>query len=203
MLVYVEFLSRRPGASLHAFHTLIGGAQAIWAAEQPDDVLVAKLGRTWRLGPEPEYLFAWWMPRHGLERLQDWEGAFASAADTIEASFNVAGRIDRGGCYEPLEEPIVATSERYYLERFDLAPGATRKDVRSLYAERRAAHPELTLNLLVDRIGRLAPDPRGLALWGLPSWAQLDGVARDFDDGDHPVRLVTAGTYAVFGNEIL
>lgn len=203
MLVYVEFISRRPGVSLETFHTLVRSSQDDWAAEQADDVIVAKLGRTYRLGPEPEYLYAWWLPRHGLERLQDWESAFASVSDTIGASIEAAGRIDRAGCYDPLEEPIVATSERYYLERLDFAPGATREDVQSFYTKRRSQHPELTLNLLIDRIGGLGPDPRCLALWGLPSWADLDGVARDLEGIDHPVRMVTAGTYTVIGNETI
>lgn len=203
MLVYVEFISRRPGVSLDTFHTLLKSSQDDWAAEQTDDVIVAKLGRTYRLGPDPEYLYAWWVPRHGLERLDEWESAFASAGDTIGASIEAIGRIDRAGCYDPLEEPIVATSERYYLERLDFAPGATREDVRALYAERRAKHPELTLNLLIDRIGGLAPDPRCLALWSLPSWGDLEGVARDLEDIDHPVRLVTASTYSVIGKETI
>lgn len=166
MLVYVEFISRRAGASLQAFHTVIGGGQADWASEHPDDVMVASIGRTWWLGPGPEYLYAWWMPAHGLERLDDWEQTFDSGAtDAFEESFQLAGRIDRAGCYEPLQDPIVGTTDRYYLEFLDFAPDATREDVRSLYARRCADNPELSLNLLVDRIGALAPEPRSLALW--------------------------------------
>lgn len=206
MLVYVELISRQPAASLRAFHTVIGGGQADWVSEHPEDVMVASTGRAWRLGPEPAYLYAWWMPAHGLERIDDWEQTFGSGVtDAFEESFQLAGRIDRAGCYEPLEEPVVGTTERYYLEFLDFAPDATREEVRALYARRRADHPELILNLLVDRIGGLAPDPRCLALWGLPSWAALDDVARDLDldGGEYPVRLITAGTYSVLGKETL
>lgn len=145
MLVYVEFISRRAGASLQAFHTVIGGGQADWASEHPDDVMVASIGRTWRLGPGPEYLYAWWMPAHGLERLDDWEQTFDSGAtDAFEESFQLAGRIDRAGCYEPLQDPIVGTTDRYYLEFLDFAPDATREDVRSLYARQSRAQPKPT-----------------------------------------------------------
>jgi len=95
----------------------------------------------------------------------------------------------------------VGTTDRYYLEFLDFAPDATREDVRSLYARRCADNPELSLNLLVDRIGALAPEPRSLALWGLSSWAALADVARSLDGIDHPVRLITAGTYSALGKE--
>jgi hypothetical protein len=98
---------------------------------------------------------------------------------------------------------VLGTSERYYLEFVDFADGATRDDVRAAYQERQARHPDLTLNLLADRIGRLGPDPRALALWSLPAWAALEGVARDLDHTERPVRLITAGGYSQMGNETL
>jgi hypothetical protein len=75
--------------------------------------------------------------------------------------------------------------------------------VRATFEQRRARHGDLTLNLLADRIGRLGPDPRALALWGLPTWAALDGIARDLDDAEAPIRLVTAGCYSQMGKETL
>jgi len=203
MLIYIEYISRRSGVSLESFHKLAGGGQTGWAEANTDDTLVAMLGRTWRTGPEPEYLGIWWTPGAGLERIDDWERTFRSGdADAFEEPFAIAARIDRAGSYDPLLEPVVGTTERYYLEFFDLAPDATRDDVRAAYEERRARHPDLTLNLVADRIGRLAPDPRGLALWGLESWASLDGIVRDLDE-EGPVRLVTAGLYSQLGRETL
>lgn len=107
------------------------------------------------------------------------------------------------GCYEPLFEPVPAERGPYYTEYLDFAPDASREDVRSLFAERRDRHADLVLSLLVDRIGKLGPDPRALAVWQLPSYAALDGIARELDGVDSPVRLVTAGLYAHFGHEIL
>ena len=61
-------------------------------------------------------------------------------------------------------------------------------------------HPEFTLNLLVQRIGKLAPEPGGLGRLDHPRFrsagTELDGV-------NAPVRLFAAGTYADFGREIL
>ena len=59
------------------------------------------------------------------------------------------------------------------------------------------------LNLLAQRIGKLAPDPGGLGLWTIPSFAALEDLARDLDGISEPVELVAAGTYADTGREIL
>jgi hypothetical protein len=53
------------------------------------------------------------------------------------------------------------------------------------------------------RIGQLGPDPRGLAVWGLPSWGACDVVARELDGVSSPVRLLTASFYADWGQEQL
>ncbi|CAN5740067.1 MAG: hypothetical protein ACR2HP_05195 [Ilumatobacteraceae bacterium] len=212
-LVYIEMISRRPGVGLHEFHAVAGMGQSGWGDEYGDDIAVLNVGRTWRMGEEPEYLCAWYSPGHGLERIDEWEATFASgAADRFEEPFRIAARIDRAGCYVPLLEPVVGTAGRYYAEWFDVAPGRSRDDVADGFRHRRERHGALTLNLLVDRIGLLGPAPRGLAVWGVPSWAAVAEIAEDltgdFDgDGDdgamRPVRLVSASFYADFGREQL
>jgi hypothetical protein len=203
-LIYIEYISRRPGVSLEAFHAVAGGGQEGWAGDYDADVAVLNLGRTWRMGPEPEYLTAWHSPGAGLERLDEWERIFrAGDAARFEEPFRLAARIDRSGVYEPLLEPVVGSAGRYYAEFFDVAPGATREDVRSEFEERAARHPQLELNLLCDRVGCLGPDPRGLAFWGSPSYAALDEVARELDGAERPIRLVTAALYNDFGAETL
>lgn len=203
-LVYIEYISRRPGVSLEAFHSLAGHGQTGWAGENPEEVLLANLGRSWRTGPEPEYMAIWYTPRQGLDRFDDWERIFRSGdADAFEEPFKIAARIDRAGSYDPLREPTPVAAERAYLEFFDFADGATRDDVRSAYEQRVERHPELELHVLLDRIGRLGPDPRGIAVWGLPAWAALEEIVRDLDGSDAPVRLVEAGMYSEFGKETL
>jgi hypothetical protein len=203
-LVYIEYISRRPGVSLEAFHALAGHGQTGWAGDNPEEVLLANLGRTWRTGPEPEYLAFWYTPGQGLDRFDDWEEIFRSGeADEFEEPFKIAARIDKAGSYDPLIEPTPVSTERVYIEFFDIAEGSTRDDVRASYEERAGSHPELKLNFVLDRIGRLGPDPRGLAGWGLPSWAHLEEIVRDLDGSDAPVRLVNAGMYSEFGRETL
>jgi len=203
MLVYLEYISRRPGVGLHEFYKVAGAGPIGWTGDFATDKAVLNLGRTWRMGPEPEYLTVWYSPEHGLERLDEWEGIFgAGEADAYEEPFRLAARIERSGCYEPLTEPVRGTLGRYYAEWFDWGAGSSRQDVSGYFESRIVRYPELQLNLLIDRIGNLGPDPRGLAVWGTPSWVDLDAIARE-DHSSSPIVPVAASFYSDFGKEIL
>ena len=196
-MIYVEYTSRRPGVSLETFHKIMRLGGGGWAEDHADDIAVLMLGRTWRMGPEPEYLTVWHSPAFGLERFDDWERVFRSGvAEQYEEPFQMAARIDRAGCYEALVEPVASPSERFYAEYFDWEPGADADAVVEHFTKRPGE-----LCLLIDRIGHLGPDPRGLAVWSLPDWSALSGVARGAPGG--PVRTTTAGMYSVLGKETL
>ena len=204
MLVYIEFVSRKPGVSLEAFHFAANRGQTGWSGEYADDILLLNMGRTFRLGPEPEYVSVWYTPNAGIERVGEWERIFGSGeADDFEETFRLAARIDRAGCYEPLLEPTAGREGLYYAEYLDLAPRSTRDEVRALFEERLARHSDATLNLLCDRIGALGPEPRCLAVWTAPSWKALDVLARDLEGFDEPVRLVEGAVYRDLGAETL
>jgi hypothetical protein len=204
LLVYIEFISRRPGVSVEAFHFAAGRGQTGWSSEHSDDVLLLNLGRTFRTGPEPEYVAVWYTPAAGLERVGEWERIFASGeADHLEETFRLAARIDRAGCYEPLLEPVPGRDGLYYGEYLDVAPSATREELAAFFESRRDRHDALTLNLACDRIGGLGPGPRCLAVWTLPGWEALDSIARDLDGVDDPVRLIEGALYRDLGAETL
>jgi hypothetical protein len=203
LLVYIEYISRRAGVSLEAFHEVAGRGQTGWAGEYADDQLVLNLGRTWRIGPEPEYVAVWFNPAAGLERLAEWERIFTSGeASHFEEPFKLAARIETAGCYEPLLEPAPGSGGPYYAEFYEPSGEASPDDRRSFFEER-GRQSGLELNLLVERIGRLGPDPPGLAVWSLRSYGNLDTVARDLDGVSEPIRLVNAALYADLGDEIL
>jgi len=203
VLVYIEYISRRPGVSLEAFHEVAGRGQTAWAGEYGEDQLVLNLGRTWRVGPEPEYVAVWYNAAAGLERIAEWERIFTSGeAARFEEPFKLAARIDAAGCYEPLLDPVPGGGGPYYAEFFEPAARASGAAVRSFFDERRR-RSGLELNLLVQRIGRLGPDPAGLAVWTLPSYSTLTAVARELDGVAEPVRLASAALYADLGKEIL
>ena len=131
MLVYIEYISRRPGVSIEAFHFAAGRGQGGWASEYAGDILLLNLGRTFRLGPEPEYVAVWYVAGAGLERIGEWERIFASGeADHFEETFRLAARIDTAGCYEPLLEPVQGRDGLYYGEYLDFAPGVGRDELR-------------------------------------------------------------------------
>jgi len=200
-VIYVEFISRRPGVALEEFHASVNQAQAGWDAEHGQDRLLANVGRTWRLGPEPEYLAVWHTPDQGLDRIDDWDRIFrAGAAERHEQLFRRVARIDAAGCYDALLEPVGARGGTYYLELF--RPRGSADAIARSYEQRARGRP-LVLNLLAARIGRLGPEPGGMALWTIPSFAALDELARELDGAREPVELVAAGTYADTGREIL
>jgi hypothetical protein len=203
LLVYIEYISRRPGVSLDAFHEVAGRGQTGWAGKYGDDQLVLNIGRTWRVGPEPEYVAVWYNADAGLERIAEWERIFTSGeAARFEEPFKLAARIDAAGCYEALLDPVPGGGGPYYAEFFEPAAGASGDAVQSFFDERRS-RSGLELNLLVERIGRLGPEPAGLAVWTLPAYGTITAVARELDGTVEPVRLVNAALYADLGKEIL
>ena len=200
-LVYIEYISRLPGIDLETFRAQAAQGQEGWDSGYEDE-LVLSLGRTWRLGPDPGYMTVWHTRNAGLDRIDAWDRIFRSGeADDLEQPFFQVARIDVAGCYNPLLEPVPARNGTYYAEFF--AAYDTADAVRSFYESRAKQHPEFTLNLLVQRIGKLAPEPGGLAVWTIPDFAALDSVATELDGVNAPIRLAAAGTYADFGREIL
>jgi hypothetical protein len=201
-LIYIEYISRRPGVPLREFHAVVIQAQQAWASGFGDDQLLWSAGRTWRLGPEPEYVHVWYSPGLGLDRLDAWDRIFrAGEAERHDQTVGRVSRIDRAGCYAPLRPPVAARGGPYYAEFF--RPTGDPAAIRALYDQRAQRHAGLTLNLLACRIGRLAPDPGGLAVWTVPSLAAVAGLAEELDAAREPVELVDAGTYADTGQEIL
>jgi len=203
VLVYIEFIRRQAGVPLEGFHAIVNRGQTGWAGDFDEDRLLLNIGRTFRLGPDPEYMAVWYTPDYGLERIGDWERVFgAGTAADFEEPFRVAARIERAGCYEPLLEPVAGEGGPYYAEFFEPTGGAE-DAVRAFYEERQGRHGGLTLNLLIHRIGRLAPDPAGLAIWSAPDFGAIAPIARELDGVETPIRLVDAGLYRDLGRETI
>jgi hypothetical protein len=164
--------------------------------------MILGIGRTWRLGPEPEYMTVWHTPAAGLARIDEWDKVFRSGeADDVEKPFREVAWIERAGCYEALLNPVRQQNGIYYAEFFE--PVGSNDEIRELYVKRAASHADLTLALCGVRIGKLAPDPGGVAVWTVPSYGALAAIARELDDVGEPVRLAAAGVYNDVGREIL
>lgn len=204
MLLYTEFISRRPSVSLAEFHERAGRAQGAWAESYSgDDRMIVNAGRTWRIGPEPEYMCVWHVPGSGLDRIDDWERLFQDPHEReLHDDFEAVGRIDRAGCYHPIGEPSHATEGRYLVEWLEFAD-ISDDDVQTVFAERAARHPKRTLRCLARPIGALAPDGRGFAVWGLDRWGSAEQLARDVPDASTGVKVADASLFADFGAEQL
>jgi hypothetical protein len=204
VLLYVEFISRRWDATLEEFHRRAGRAQDMWAEEYGDDQMVLNLGRTWRIGPEPEYVCVWSSPAHGLERIDDWERLFAAGAhDAVNTEFDAVARIDRAGCYTALIPPVPGRTGRYYMEWFDVVDGSSPPQIREHFEHRARAHHELELNVVGLPLGPMAPGSRAFAAWGLPNFGAAEALATSPEEPTSPIRVVDASLYADFGKEQL
>ena len=168
-MIYVEYVSRRPGIALAEFHAAVNEAQGGWDDAYGEDRLLLNVGRTWRLGPEPEYFAVWHAPAHGLDRIDEWDRIFREGAmERHEQLFRRVARIDAAGCYDALREPVVGRGGTYYAELF--RPAGPREEIARFYDERARRRPATTLNLLALRIGKLGPEPGGLAVWTIPAF---------------------------------
>ncbi len=204
-MIYVEFRIRRPGIDLEIFHQLVARRKDGWSERFNEDQMILNLGRTWRIGPHPEYLAVYHTPSGSLERFSQWEEIFRSGAVAdLEAQTRAVSPIVDAGCYLELATPASGSGGPYYAEYFDFQAGASRGTVRAFYEDRRGRHDSLTLHLLCDRMGKLGPGPRGLAIWSAASYGGFaDLVCELEDDTQAPVQVVMAGFYADTGTEVL
>jgi hypothetical protein len=199
MMFYVEYISRRPGVGLAEFHQTFLRVQAGWESGYSEDQLIVNAARTWRLGSEPEYFTVWYLPNTGFDRIDEWERIFRVRG--YESQLRQVARMDFAGCYDVLLPPMWVTGGIYYVEMF--RPAGENGAVQSFYEKRSQKHRQFQLALLMRRIGGLGPDPGGLALWTLPSYAALGEIAADLDGITEPVAAGKAGVYVNVGREIL
>ena len=166
-LIYVEYITPKPGVALRDFHRIAGKQQVAWDSAFAEDELLLNLARTWRVGPLPPYVCIWHQPRADLEQLDRWERVFESGSvDDVEDPINLVIRIDHAGCYRSLLPPARGRAGRYYAEFFEERDDAGADAVRELYRARAARHDGLRLHLLARRIGHLGPDSRATSRSG-------------------------------------
>ena len=85
-MIYIEYISRRPGIELVDFHRVVTQVQKNWSAGQAGDRLILSAARTWRLGSGPEYLGVWYTSDAGFERLDAWQAAFRARGEVGDES---------------------------------------------------------------------------------------------------------------------
>jgi hypothetical protein len=203
-MLYIEYVSRRPGVPLATFHEGALAGQEGWAGDFAEDRLVLNAARTWRLGPEPEYFSVW--ACSGFERLNAWERTFKGGnADRFQDPFQAVARIDVAGWYDELVPAQHHRGGLYYVEFFDPARIGTtgtsgRAQLVSWFHERFDPQSGVEPILLAIRQGLLAPPPGGLAAWRLPGYESL---ALTHGEVEALVDRVAAGLYVDVGEEVL
>ncbi len=198
-MIYLEFIERDRSVPIEVFRYL-GDQQSSWAEGQVDR-MVLQLGRTLRLGPSPSYLAFWRIP--DISRADAWEAYFASDAasrNRRSAAMHRAVHIQRAGFYDELVAATPHADGFHYIEYFE-ADGSA-EDIEAAFKARADTHLEAALTFLLRRIGFLGPDPPHLAVWHVPAFRGIEGLARGAP-ASPPVRVCTAGVYRPLGSETL
>ncbi len=199
-MIYIEYFERDRFMPIEIFRAL--GDQSTWT--NPDDSLVGSFGRTMRLGPMPSYL-AFWKCK-GMARMDEWEAHFRSPAaheDVAERATHRAIHLQRGGCYDELVTgPAPDREGLFCIEYFAASVRIGDREVAGHFESRARRRPEARLNFVLRRIGRLGPDPGGLAVWRLADYVALEPFERA-RSADDPFLPAETGVYRWFGREIL
>ena len=93
-MYYVEFFSKREGVALKDFYKHVKEDYAAWVEENPEDELLLLIGRTWRLGPKPNYIAIWKIK--DMSRFDEWKKKMPSN----EIMLSGVSIIENAGIYE-------------------------------------------------------------------------------------------------------
>ncbi len=169
-----------------------------WVSDE--DVMVANLGRTMKIGPQPHYM-CWWRIK-SIARMDEWEAYFRTdEGKRYGATSPVPRALDfyQAGLYDEIVGDGKAPDGLHLAEFFAADPDATTAALRDYFQRRSGAGGKLTY--VINRLGLMAPDPGGIALWTFPSYAEAEGFMRA-KAPDGPVKISAAGLYRNFGDDI-
>lgn len=195
-MLYVEYIARRSEIPWQIFRH--HGRQD-WIGE--GDVVIANLGRTMKVGPEPHYM-CWWNIRT-IARMDEWEAHFLTPEGRrygSESPVAHAMNFYRCGLYDALIEGEIATGKLHLVEFFDPA-GRTQDNISRYFRGRADTFPDATLASVVTRVGLMGPDPGGLAVWSFDTYVTSERLVRS-QSGHGAIPLVSAGYYRNFGEDI-
>lgn len=188
-MIFVEYIRRDRNVPFELFRH--HGRQD-WVSAP--DVMVANLGRTMKVGPEPHYMCWWQIP--SIARMDEWEDYFRTPeGQNYAATSPVPRALDfyQAGLYDALVGEGEVPDGLHLVEFF-----AAQGDSKEIADRFRARDPQGgRLHYVLTRLGLMGPDPGGIALWTFPSYAAAEGFMRT------PAPSVTAaGLYRNFGKDI-
>lgn len=163
------------------------------------DVMVANLGRTMKIGPQPHYM-CWWKIA-SIARMDEWEAYFRTEEGKQYAATSQVPRVldfYQAGLYDEIIGDGKVPGGLHLIEFF-AADDANASAVRDCFQSRDAAGGRLSH--VNKRLGLMAPDPGGIALWTFESYV----AAEEFMRARPPagaVEIRAAGLYRNFGDDI-
>jgi hypothetical protein len=195
-LIFVEYIHREHTTPWQIFRKL--GNQD-WSGE--GDKIVANLGRTMRLAPEPHYMCWWQIP--SIVRMDEWEAHFRKPEGRLylaETPTNKALNFTRCGLYDEVVGSGAVPPGLHLVEYFVPDP-AGREPVKRWFSDRAGGIENGQLTYVLTRVGMLAPPPGGIALWTFASYAEAEPFVRATTAGG-AIEIVEAGLYRNFGEDI-
>lgn len=198
-MIYVEEIRRDRSVALEVFRH---HARQDWTSDR--DVMVANLARTMKMGPEPHQMCWWRIP--GMARLDEWEAHLRSPEGRLYLAESPVAKVmefRRCGLYDVGFGEGSLPSGLHLVGFFaDDGRGGGPEELGERFAARaRAAAPAGALRYVLRRVGLLAPDPGGIAVWTFASYAQAEPFARALP-APEGCRVMAAGFYRNFGEDV-
>lgn len=194
-MIFVEYITRDRTIPIELFHR---HAKQEWIAG--DDKVVANLARMNKLGPDPHYM-CWWQI-NSLRRVDDWHAFYTSDAGRLHLARSADAKVlhfQRHGLFDVVAGSGPVEPGLHIVEFFE-ADHLTADDVRNELEKRSAAAHPGRLDYVLKRLGLLAPDPGGLALWTFGSLAEAEPFLRA-PRGSSTLRIMAQGVYRPLGDE--
>jgi hypothetical protein len=195
-MIFVEHIHRDRSTPWEVFRKL-GGQD--WVAE--GDRMIANLGRTMRLAPEPHYMCWWQIP--SIARMDEWEAHFRTPEGRLylaESPTNKALHFTRCGLYDDIIGDGEVPAGLHLVEYFVPEPAGS-DAVRRSFRDRGSKTKAGRLTYVLTRVGHLAPNPGGIALWSFDSYLQAEPFLRA-SASQSAVQITEAGLYRNFGDDI-
>lgn len=173
MLMFVEYIARPHGVSLERFHK---HAKQDWPVAE--DVVVANLARMNKLGPEPHYM-CWWGIK-SLARIDEWRNYYVSEDGRRHLANSRDAQVldfQRHGIFDIVMGSGIVAGGLHIAEFFD-ADALTSAQIQTLFQDRNASATPGRLDYVLKRLGMLAPEPGGIALWSFPTLAAAEPFLR-------------------------
>ncbi len=195
MLMFVEYIGRPHGVPIDLFHK---HARQDWPASE--DVVVANLARMNKLGPEPHYM-CWW-GINSLARVDEWQAYYTSEAGRLHlAESGDANVLDfqQHGLFD-IVQGSGAVGGGLHIAEFFNADDLWSGELADAFNARAESATPGRLAYVLKRIGLLAPDPGGIALWTFPSLAAAEPFLRTpLAKGE--LTVTARGVYRPMGEE--